>query len=579
MNWRTILSEKHLNLTLGIIILSAYIIYYILIESFEGFKIFGYSVKRLEYLGNIFFILGAILILYNILPKKFFEYLSGSRKSVSNINNRQVISILAVLTVIGLFLRIHDLGSKAFWMDETIQTYAAIGLIKEGIPVMPSGMIYSRAFLDTLLIAQSLKIFGVSEFAARLPSALFGVLTIPLIFLAGKELGNKRVGIIAAFLLTFSAYENIWNHDARMYSQLQFFYLLTSYLFYIFIKSKNWKIIPAIFGSFILGYYSHVQIWIFILIAFLYMVYLYFRNKTYIKSYMLLGVLFSILVISDIFYLKFLAPERIAIWGKIKLYYFITPEHLTLIAIIFISGIIFLISKNYNFYKKENNFFLLMSFFFPLLIITSYPWMAHRYAFFIYPFLVLIVSKILDYSIIQNGLDNEMNKIFTNLKSKIIIPQNIKILINILIISLIVSELTYNFNEIIYEQEPNNGTGISLKSTNFIKTNLDNDDKVISPEGLVTLFYIGKSDYLIRKSGFVNEKNGIDQYSGSVILKSHDSFMDVVQSEKGWVIALRRDLVEPRIDQRVIDHIRNNMTYYPEASDEITEVYSWGKVQ
>ena len=579
MNWKNNFWDKYLILISGFLIILLYILHYLLIDSLRGFKLLGYSIERIEYLATLFFIFGAILLLYYFLPKWFFEYLSRFKKFFSAITNLQAISILVVLTVIGIILRINNLGTSTFWMDETIQTYAAIGLMQQGIPVLPSGMIYSRSFLDTLLIAQSFKIFGVSEFAARLPSALFGVLTIPLIYLTGKELGNKRVGIIAAFLITFSLFEIIWNRDARMYSQLQFLYLLTTYLFYIYIKSKNWKIIPAIFGSFMLAYYSHSQIWIFILIAFLYVVYIYFRNKTYIKPYMLLGILFSILIFSIQISRIIFTPE-VEQPGKIKtiLHYIIIPDHFTLLAIVFICGIIFLVSKNYDFYKKENNFFLLISFFFPLLIITGYPWMSRRYAFFIYPFLVIIVSKILDYSMIQNGLDNEMNKIFTNIKSKIISSRNIKIIINILIISLIASELAYNLNPINYEQTTYQGKVISQKSAHFIKTNLDNDDKVASTEALVTLYYIGKSDYLIRKSGFVLEKNGTDQYSGSIILKSYDSFMHIVQSEKGWIICARYDLKEPGVDPKVIDYIRNNMTYYPEASDDITEVYSWGNV-
>ncbi len=172
-----------------------------------------------------------------------------------------------------------------------------------------------------------------------------------------------------------------------------------------------------------------------------------------------------------------------------------------------------------------------------------------------------------------------IKKINSYIKFKIISSKNIRIIINIIIISLIISELAYNFNQIIYEQPLDRGKTISQKSTQFIRSNLDNDDKVASTEALVTLYYIGKSDYLIRTSGFVNEKNGTDQYSGSIILKSYDSFMHMIQSEKGWVIAARGELKEPNIDPKIIDYIRNNMTYYPEASDDITEVYSWGKVR
>ena len=44
----------------------------------------------------------------------------------------------------------------------------------------------------------AMKIFGVSEFAARLPNAFFGVLTLPLIYQMGRLLSNHRFGVIWA---------------------------------------------------------------------------------------------------------------------------------------------------------------------------------------------------------------------------------------------------------------------------------------------------------------------------------------------------------------------------------------------
>lgn len=305
MNWRNIFATRYLIPVAGVVVLLLYVLYNLLINSLEG-----YNLRRAGDLDTVLLIFGVILILYNFLPEWLFEYSSKFRSFFKGINNLQAISILTVLTVIGLVLRINNLGSLTFWMDEAIQTYAALGLIQHGSPVLPSGMVYMRSFLDTFLIAQSFKIFGVSEFAARLPSALFGVLTIPLVYLTGKEFGNRRVGIIAAFLITFSVFETVWNRDARMYSQFQFLYLLTAYLFYIYIKSKNWKIIPAIAGSFILAYYSHTQISIFILIAFLYILYV-FLNKLNVNKYILLGILFSTIIFSLLIFVNFLIPEEV----------------------------------------------------------------------------------------------------------------------------------------------------------------------------------------------------------------------------------------------------------------------------
>ncbi|KCZ72294.1 PMT family glycosyltransferase, 4-amino-4-deoxy-L-arabinose transferase [Candidatus Methanoperedens nitroreducens] len=587
MSWRNIFSTKYLIPISGVVAILIYILYELLMYYFS--KLFGYNFKRGGDLNIIFLIFGVILILYNFLPGWLFEYISKLKSFCLKINNLQAISILIVLTVIGLILRINNLGSLTFWTDEMYQTYAALGLIQQGSPVLPSGMVYMRSFLDTFLIAQSFKIFGVNEFAARLPSALFGVLTIPLVYLAGKEFGNKRVGIIAAFLITFSVFEIVWNRDARMYSQFQFLYLLTAYLFYIFIKNRAWKVIPAIIVSFILAYYSHSQIWIFVLIAFLYISYINLRNKTYIKTYALFGVLGSIIIFSLLVFVNFLIPEEVLeSGGKIAditvLHYMINSFHFTLLTLITVSGMIFLISKNFGIFKKENNFYLLINFFVPLLIITIFPWRTPRYAFFIYPFLIIIVSKILDYGLIRNGFDSEINRIFNNIKYKLTDLSNIKTIFTILIISLLVSELAFNFNYENYYRYTYQGEKISQRSSQFIKNNLNIDDKVASTESLVTLYYIGRSDYLIRQSR--NESDisdiynaGLNAYSGAIVLESYNLFMLMVQQEKGWVVSARDDLNRSFIDPRVRDYIRNNMTYHPEASDKKIEVYSWGRTR
>ena len=51
------------------------------------------------------------------------------------------------------------------------------------------------------LMAVSSSVFGLTEFALRLPSALFGIAAIVLQYLAGRRLGNRTAGVLAAVLL------------------------------------------------------------------------------------------------------------------------------------------------------------------------------------------------------------------------------------------------------------------------------------------------------------------------------------------------------------------------------------------
>src|SRR3990167_2932792 len=53
-----------------------------------------------------------------------------------------------------------------------------------------------------VLMAGSFTIFGLNEFAARLPSAILGFGTLIIVYLIGKRLFNAYVGLSASFILS-----------------------------------------------------------------------------------------------------------------------------------------------------------------------------------------------------------------------------------------------------------------------------------------------------------------------------------------------------------------------------------------
>ncbi|MCP4902303.1 MAG: hypothetical protein GY906_35500, partial [bacterium] len=71
-----------------------------------------------------------------------------------------------------------------------------------------------------MLIKPVLSALGSSERALRLPSALFGVLTVWLLYVAGRSLVTTRVGLQAAFLFAVSPMAVHYSQEARNYSLL-----------------------------------------------------------------------------------------------------------------------------------------------------------------------------------------------------------------------------------------------------------------------------------------------------------------------------------------------------------------------
>ena len=153
--------------------------------------------------------------------------------------------LLILVLMAALFVRTTGLGEADLGFDETMHTYAALGLLDKGEPIMPSGSSYRRALLFTYSVALSFKLFGVSELSARIPSVVFGLLSVLLIFWMGRHFFGSRAGIIAALLAACLPFEIVQSRACRMYSMYQFFFLLSSFAFYKGIESTVGKSLPS----------------------------------------------------------------------------------------------------------------------------------------------------------------------------------------------------------------------------------------------------------------------------------------------------------------------------------------------
>ncbi len=141
-------------------------------------------------------------------------------------------TLVALMVGAGMALRLINLGHLNFWGDESITALAVQGILEHGYPQFPSGMIYFRGLPTLYLCALSALIWGVNEWALRLPSVLFSSGTIVLVYLLGKRLFSTEAGLLAAFVLTFSYWDFEFARHARMYSGFAFVFLLTLYAMY-----------------------------------------------------------------------------------------------------------------------------------------------------------------------------------------------------------------------------------------------------------------------------------------------------------------------------------------------------------
>jgi len=125
--------------------------------------------------------------------------------------------LLAVLMLAAL-LRFWELGSFSLHKsDEDTTVLAAAHILQDGTPRFPSGMFYGRAIVQSYLIAASFSLFGPSEWAARLPSALCGILAVLLGWLAARRFLEApwRIGFALCLALLPAMIAD--SQEARMY--------------------------------------------------------------------------------------------------------------------------------------------------------------------------------------------------------------------------------------------------------------------------------------------------------------------------------------------------------------------------
>jgi len=85
--------------------------------------------------------------------------------------------------------------------------------------------------------------FGFSEIGVRSLSVLFGVGTVGVVYLVGKQLGDKTLGILAALFLAFAPLHIYYSGETRMYAMAAFLVSLSVYFFLKLIKNAsflNW---------------------------------------------------------------------------------------------------------------------------------------------------------------------------------------------------------------------------------------------------------------------------------------------------------------------------------------------------
>ena len=120
--------------------------------------------------------------------------------------------IVASILLLAFCLRIFGITHLELWLDEANSVLVANSSLQE---------IFARLSLDAspplyyILLHYWMAVFGTSEFAVRLLSAVGGVLLVACIIRVGKSMFSLEIGLIAGLFMACSPVQVDFSQQAR----------------------------------------------------------------------------------------------------------------------------------------------------------------------------------------------------------------------------------------------------------------------------------------------------------------------------------------------------------------------------
>lgn len=131
---------------------------------------------------------------------------------------RSELGWLALATGIAAILRFYRLGANSLWIDELATLLTA----RFPLGAIPGAALQGDAFEPPLyfwLIHLVIDLWGESELVLRLPSAIAGVLTIPVVWRLMREVGaGRRAADLCALLVAVHPLHLWYSQEARPYA-------------------------------------------------------------------------------------------------------------------------------------------------------------------------------------------------------------------------------------------------------------------------------------------------------------------------------------------------------------------------
>jgi 4-amino-4-deoxy-L-arabinose transferase-like glycosyltransferase len=147
---------------------------------------------------------------------------------------------LGALILLAAALRLATLTEQSFWYDES---FTPVHVFHPGLGATLKAVVHSENTppLWYLLAWVDVRLFGDGALALRLPSALAGIATVPVVWAIGKELAGRRAALIGAAIVAVNPLFVWYSQEARAYGLFVFFAALAMLCFVRLLDAPSGK--------------------------------------------------------------------------------------------------------------------------------------------------------------------------------------------------------------------------------------------------------------------------------------------------------------------------------------------------
>jgi len=191
--------------------------------------------------------------------------------SHSRIQQLVAFAALGIILICGAFLRLHNLERRTLNHPEVYSPGIDLPLqlsnphprftVWQTLAGSIAGEPHPPAYY--LVMLGWTQWFGSSIFSLRLPSLLFGVASILLIYILGIHTEDTLTSLLAAAMLATNGLHLYWSQTARMYSMACFLGLLSTVFVVLIVKKasrqRTYRVLYFIFT--LIGLATHVYFW------------------------------------------------------------------------------------------------------------------------------------------------------------------------------------------------------------------------------------------------------------------------------------------------------------------------------